>query len=212
MVLLLLTLVNVEGQESVVTGSSSVGVVKGKLFNYEGKPAAHYNIDIIGTSSSSTPRDRVQTDDKGSFTFNNLRMGAYVIAPYLEDIDSRYPAGTSSFYNPSPTRVQLADSESSQQVTIHLGPPNRIFSGVVISRADGSPVAAVIQIEFRDDPDRFIRFSSGNDGAFRVLIPAGTQLVVKTSAPGYDAASQLLGPVAEGVDPQLSIKLNPIRP
>jgi hypothetical protein len=42
-----------------------------------------------------------------------------------------------------------------------------------------------------------------------VLIPAQTKLVVKITAPGYVAYSQLLAPVAEDNDPQVDIKLKP---
>jgi hypothetical protein len=199
-------------QESATLGTAASGSVNGTLIAYDGKPAPGYVVDLIGSSSTSTAGMRVGTDKDGIFAFDHLKMGEYVIVPYLEDEYSRYPAGASSFYDPNPVRLQLTNAEPSKQLTIHLGPPNRILSGVVASRSDGSPVTATIQIEYPNDPDRFIRFSSASDGAFRVLIPAKVRLAMKTTAPGYAADSQMLGPVADDIDPQLSIKLGPTRP
>jgi hypothetical protein len=201
--LLLLLLAYAQGQ------GPSQGIVKGVLITYDGRLASEYAVDIIGTSTSSTRRMTVQTDQDGAFTFGGLKVGKYVIAPFIEGAYGRYLRGTSSFYNRDPVRIQLTDSEPSKQITIHLGPPNRILSGKVLSSLDGSPVTAVIQIEYPGDPDRFIRFSSTMSGAFRVLIPAKTQLAMKTTAPGYATESQLLGPIAEDIDPQVDVKLKP---
>jgi hypothetical protein len=57
-----------------------------------------------------------------------------------------------------------------------------------------------------------IRFGPRQDGTYRVLIPAKTQLLMKTTAPGYIDDSRLLGPVAEDSDPQIDIKLRPAVP
>jgi hypothetical protein len=205
----LLLLICARGQESTPPSSPAMGVVSGVLITHEGKPAAQYMVDVVGASPTSTYRKRVQTNKDGIFTVEDLKYGDYVIAPYLDEVNSRYPGGTSSFYNPSPVRIRLTEAESNKQITLHLGPPNRILSGTVTSSSDGSPVTATITIEFQGDPDRFIRFSSGRDGVYRVLIPAQTKLVVKITAPGYVAYSQLLAPVAEDNDPQVDIKLKP---
>lgn len=202
----------VQGQESPPSGSPEIGVVRGVLLTYDGKPAAQYTVDVVGASPSSTSRKRVLTNEEGIFTAQGIKYGQYVIAPYLEGIDSRYPGGSSSFYDPNPVRIQLTDTEPSKQLTIHLGPPNRILSGTVTSSSDESPVTATIQIEFPNDANRFIRFASRRDGVYRVLIPAQTQLVMKVTAPGYIANSQLLGPITENSDPEIDIKLRPNAP
>ena len=208
----LLLLIKANGQEVSGRPSHAVGAVSGSVLTSDGRAASQYLVDIIGTSPTSTGRDRVETDDQGDFIFRNLKIGTYAIVPYLEGKYSRYPAGASSFYDPEPVRVELTDSEANKRVEIHLGPPNRILSGVVRSSADGSPVAAEVQIEFRTNSDRFIRFSAADDGTFRVLIPAKARLLLKATAPGFLAESQILGPVAEDIDPELSIKLKPSRP
>ena len=191
----------------VPLNSSAAGVVSGTLHTYDGKPASGYTVDLVGTSQTSAARARTQTDKDGLFSVENLRLGEYVIAPYLEGLISRYPGGTSSFYDFNPVRIRLTASESSKQITIRLSPPNRILSGTVSSNVNGSPISATIQIEYPSDPDRFIRFASADSGEFKVLIPAKTQLIVRTTAPGYVANSQLLGPIPEDVDPRLDIKL-----
>ncbi|HEX3437198.1 MAG TPA: hypothetical protein VHT24_10570 [Pseudacidobacterium sp.] len=212
MALSLLLLTQGQGQEGAQSNSSATGVVTGVVLTYEGKPASHYVVEIEGASPTSTNRKRALTSDEGAFTAEGLKYGDYAIASYLEGIDSRYSGGLSSFYDPNPVRIQLTESGPTKEITIHLGPPNRILSGTVTSSADGSPFDATIQIEYPNEPRRFIRFGPRPDGVYRVLIPAQTKLVMKTTAPGYIADSRLLGPIAEDSDPEVDIKLNPAAP
>jgi hypothetical protein len=189
--------------------STRLGTISGVLLNYNGQPASGYTVYVVGTSPTSTAQSRTQTDEKGAFTVEGLKLGGYVLDPYQEGANSRYMGGASMFYDPTPVRVNLSESELYKQLTLHLGSPNRIFSGTVTSSYDGSPVIATLQIEYPGDLDRFIRFGCTREGTFKVLIPPKTKLMLKVTAPGYMELSQVLEPVAEDVDPQLSLKLKP---
>ena len=183
------------------------GLVHGHLKTDDGEPAAGFTVDIIGTSATSTWRKRVLTNEEGAFEFDQLNFGEYVIAPYLEGGQSRYPAGTLSFYNPKPVRIRLSRADQDDPITIRLNAPNRILSGTVVSSSSGSPVLAAIQLEYQNDSDRSIRFSTSHEGLFRVLVPASAILIMRTSAPGYASNVQAVGPVGENTDPQLAVSL-----
>jgi hypothetical protein len=198
-----------QAQQQSSSPQSSTGSVNGSLLTYDAKPAAGYVVDIIGTSISSTQRRRALTTEEGAFAFEEINVGEYVIAPYFEGESSRYPGGTSSFYDPDPVRIQITLSEPTKRLTIHLGPPNRILNGAVSSSLDGSPITSTIQIEYPDNPDRFIRFSCSRDGQFRVLIPPKTQLTMKATAPGYLPVTQVLEPIPDDSDQRVEIRLKP---
>jgi len=195
--------------QSNIPAPTGPGTIAGEVLTYQGKPAAGCLVDVIGTSHSSTARQRILANADGSFQAKNLSLGEYVVVPFLQDADGRYMGGATTFYSPHPYRVALTEAASSQHTTLYLGPPNRIFSGVITS-TNGSPIPAVIQIEYINDPDRFVRFSASNSGAYRVLIPANTRLKITIAAPNYATLSTTVAPVDENTDPQADYKLAPL--
>ena len=186
--------------------SVNIGHISGTLVTADSRPASSFNVDIIGVSPTSTYRVRTETKDDGSFDVAGLSLGDYVLAPYQEADASRYPAGTSSFYNPTPARLSLTANIPSQNVTIRLPAPNLIFSGTVVGPAT-EVIVATIQIEFADEPNRFIRFSTDRSGFFRVLIPANTRLKMITKSNHLQTSIKIVGPFTSGNDPHLDLSL-----
>jgi hypothetical protein len=66
------------GQQTLPPSPPAEGVVRGVLDTYEGLPAPGYTVDIVGTSASSSPRKRVQTNEESVFEFDHLNYGDYV--------------------------------------------------------------------------------------------------------------------------------------
>ena len=183
--------------------------VSGKVLTYDGDPAVRFIVDLEGRGPGSSFRGRGYTDEQGEFQVNDLKPGEYVVAPYLQDPRSRYPGGSSSFYTPKPLRITVSANTSPQRVTVRLGPPNRFLEGSVKSIVGGVAVVAQIQIQYPGDTDRFVRFSSGLDGRYRILIPPNARLLIAISAPGYVPSSTTIQPVGLDSDRVLNFELMP---
>ena len=124
----------------------------------------------------------VETDKNGHFIMNNLDLTDYKVFAMKEA--AGYPNTAASFYsnNAFPT-VTLTAGAPEVEVTLRVGPPAGIMSGIVKDAVTGAPVSASVLLRRTSDPDKWISMSQKAE--YRVLLPPSVDVCVEVSAPGY---------------------------
>lgn len=189
---------------------SKSGSIEGVLIDSNKQPVPGFRIDAWGTSSSSTYRSTVSTDQQGHFSFKILNFGTYMLVPYVDSSKSRYyPGGTGAFFQPHPARAEVSKQYPSTSIVVHLQEPNRFFSGQVRDKKTGKPLSASLHMFYSNDRTNYLNFSSYPDGTYRVPIPPNTALSMEVTSRGYKMFSTSLVAHSDE-DPVLKIDLEPM--
>jgi hypothetical protein len=175
---------SLSGSEAILLIQSN-GVIKGRLFDAEGK-AAPRNIEVslvVADSISKGPSSFVGgstwTKDGGTYEFNGLKPGDYIVGTgILQPPSWRSPYA--GIYSPSTSQLSnakilhISEGEKLDSVDIHLPQPILpvTIMGTVVDK-DGKPAAGA-QIEIidvdtgmvADKPEKL--FKTGKDGVFSV--------------------------------------------
>ncbi|HEX5235128.1 MAG TPA: carboxypeptidase-like regulatory domain-containing protein [Silvibacterium sp.] len=183
------------------------GEVEGDIVTASGAVASGFTVDVTGTSRTSTYKARAVTDDEGRFNVANLAFGSYVVIPYLDSMDSRYPPGTGSFFDKHLFRFTLSPDQPYAIVHMKLDPPFRILKGIVTDSDSGKPVIAQIRLWHADDPDKWVIFGSAFTGEYRCWIPPGQKISGVFSAPQYKPSKVSISGDSDDPNPVLNVKL-----
>lgn len=168
------------------------GRISGTVVNVDGKPVPAATVYLSEDASSASLVDpgRIQTrtDAAGHFDFGEkLKRGVYEI--YAGKDKDGYPDPASDFYQPlnfSPQKVQLFGERPAEKVTITLENRAAILTGRVFAADTGQPLKAdvgFINVETRGGHSVVV-----DNGNFRELIPANTDIVVLVEEAGRDYA------------------------
>ena len=168
------------------------GRISGTVVNVDGKPVPGATVYLSEEASSSPLVDpgRIQTrtDAAGHFDFGEkLKRGVYEI--YARKDKDGYPDPGSDFYQPlnfSPQQVQLFGERPAEKVTITLENRAATLTGRVFAADTGQPLKAdvgFINVQTRGGHSVVV-----DNGNFRELIPANTDIVVLVEEVGRDHA------------------------
>jgi hypothetical protein len=161
------------------------GVIRGRLFDAEGKPVAR-NVEVSILTAESAMKDPAAfvgnstwTEDGGTFEFNGLMPGDYVVGVGVLH-PPNWRSAYSRIYFPSTTRLgeaqilHVAEGEKLNDVDIHLPTPTPIATvrGFVFE-ADGRPAIKadieIFDVEFESEIDRPEGlFETGTHGSFAI--------------------------------------------
>src|SRR5215469_7467152 len=167
------------------------GRISGTVVNLDDKPVPDATVYVSEETSSLVDPGRIQTrtDAAGHFDFGEkLKRGVYEI--YARKDKDGYPDPASDFYQPldfSPQNVQLFGDHPAKKVTITLENKAAILTGRVIDADTGQPLKAdvgFINVQTRGGHSVVV-----DNGKFRELIPANTDVVILVEKVGRDYAS-----------------------
>src|SRR5215469_11994826 len=167
------------------------GRVSGTVVNVDGKPVPDATVYVSEESSSLVDpgRKQTRTDAAGRFDFGEkLRRGVYEI--YARKDKDGYPDPGSDFYQPlnfTPQKVQLFGDHPAKEVAITLENKAAILTGRVIDTDTGQPLKA--NVGFINVQTRGGQSAVVDNGKFRELIPANTDVYVLVEEEGRDHAS-----------------------
>ena len=167
------------------------GRISGTVLNADGKPVPDATVYVSEEASSLIDVVRIQarTGAAGQFDFGEkLKRGVYEI--YARKDKDGYPDPASDFYQPlnfSPQRVQLFGDHPAKEVTITLENKAAILTGIVIDAETGQPLKADVGLIN-------VQTSGGHsvvvdNGKFRELVPANTDIYILVEEVGRDHAS-----------------------
>jgi hypothetical protein len=193
----------------MLVAAQTRGYVEGVLTDAAAKPAAGFQVSIVGTSPTSTYHVEVTTDENGKFAVRNLEFGSYLATPHLDTVESRYPPGTSAFFDKHLARFTLSQESPGASLSMTLDAPCLIISGTVSDGVAGNPVIATIRMWHREDKEKWVRLGSSAQGKYRTWIPANEAIEITVSAEGYEMYRTTLQPIENGVDPVLDVALSP---
>ena len=186
------------------------GAVKGELDYPNGAPAKGFMVSVIGTSRTRTNGVETMTDEKGNFSAPNLGFGSYILAPYFNSADTRYPAGTGQFFDKHLVRFAVSPDQPTATVKVQLDPPALIISGDAFDKVSGEPVAVQIKMWQIEDPEnKWAKFASSAAGKYHCWLPAGKAIVLRASAEGYQDFESTIPAITNGVDPVVDIAMVP---
>ena len=166
------------------------GRISGTVVNADGKPVPDATVYVSEEASSlvDVGRKQTRTDAAGHFDFGaKLERGVYEI--YARKDKDGYPDPASDFYQPlnfSPQKVQLFGDHPVKEVTITLENKAAILTGRVIDTDTGQPLKA--DVGFINVQTRGGRSVIVDNGNFRELIPANTDIVILVEEVGRDHA------------------------
>ena len=167
------------------------GRISGIVVNADGKPVPNATVYASEEASSLVDPGRLQTrtNAAGQFDFGErLQRGVYEI--YARKDKDGYPDPASDFYQPlnfNPQKVQLFGERPAEKVTITLENKAAILTGGRVIDADtGRPLKAnvgFINVQTRGGHSLVV-----DNGKFRELIPANTDVYVLVEKVGRDYA------------------------
>jgi hypothetical protein len=167
-------------------------------------------VSVIGTSRTSTSRVEMMTDDKGKFSIQNLGFGSYILAPYFNSADTRYPPGTGQFFDKHLVRFMIGPDHPMAILRVQLDPPTLIISGSAADKITSQPVAVEIKMWQIEDPEnKWAKFASSATGKFHFWLPPGKTIKLHASADGYEDFETTIPAITDGKDPVVEIVMIP---
>jgi hypothetical protein len=168
---------------SALSGVAQKGVIRGNVVDEVGQPiqAAKVHAELHGVPMSKAIR-YVESDESGAFAIDRLDDGTYDVNGKKEE--DGYADTSFSFYAGKPVSVQITPDHPNPRITLKLGPKAGILGGTVRDALTGKPIPVGFMLRRVDNPTNFL--STSAPPAFRILIPASTDVTVEVSAPGYE--------------------------
>lgn len=185
------------------------GTIQGRVLDEKGLPlkGAKVHAEPMNGAAREGFVRYVETNEHGEYVIDRLAWGQYKVFALKEDSD--YPNPYWSFYaqglllTTTITRtVPVADVE------VRLGPRAGILTGSIKNAITGAPVNSSIKLLRVASPEKWISTSVAPD--YRVLLPAGTEVLLEVSAPGFkpwNPGHPLL--LHSGVELRLNVGLQP---
>jgi hypothetical protein len=160
------------------------GAIRGAVVDEKGMSvaAALVSVDPLdGVPRSDLVRE-VETDQRGHFSMDNLELGSYKVFAMKES--SGYPNTAFAFYsNHVFLTATLTADIPTVDLTLRVGPPAVIITGLVTDAATNKPLDAAFLLRRTAAPDNWISLSQ--TAKYRVLVPPLTDVSFEVSAPGY---------------------------
>ena len=161
--------------------SGAYGRIDGTVLDENGQLVHDANVCTSVTKDSQTMVScNVSTNESGQFQIDHLNMGTYGVFATKEQ------EGYSFSYPPSAGNVIITTSDPYAYVTLRLGPKGGILAGSVKDTKTGKPIARS-EVHYIALDGKSISGSAGvnDEGQFQIDLPAGSDVVVVVSAPGY---------------------------
>lgn len=165
----------------------STGVIKGSVVNETGQSVlgAIVRIDPIDSRPQSSMVRTVETDQNGHFAMTSLKFGAYKVFAMKES--AGYANTAFSFYsNNEFVTATLSVINPAINLVLKVGPPAGVLNGHVRDAATGHAVSAAFVLRRNSAPDNWISLSEPPN--YKLLLPAGVDVLLEVSAPGYRTA------------------------
>ena len=185
------------------------GTIQGRVLDEKGLPLSGAKVHaepLNGPAREGFVR-YVETNEHGQYVIDRLAWGQYKVFALKEDSD--YPNPYWSFYAQVPLlTATITRTLPVADVQVRLGPRAGILAGSVKNAITGAPVNASIKLLRVASPDKWISTSVAPN--YRVLLPAGTEVLLEVSAPGFkpwNPGHPLL--LQSGVELRLNVALQP---
>jgi hypothetical protein len=185
------------------------GSIHGTVVDEKGAPVnqANVNVDPVDGRTRVTAIRYAETDANGHFLLAGLQMGKYRVLAKKEA--AGFPEMALSFYSAGVFPTATIDTAFPvAEVRIQLGPKGGILSGSVTNGLTGAPLNASLKLTRAASSDDWM--STSVPPAYRVLLPAATEVLLEVSAPGFKTWSPghpLL--LQSGLELRLDVALQP---
>jgi len=203
--------------DSISCTTKGKGSISGTILDEKGMPlvGAMVRADLIDSRPMGKALNLVETDANGHFLFSLIELTSYKIFAMKES--AGYPNTAAAFYSHQVfLTVTLTESMPTADITLKLGPPAAMVTGIVTNAITAAPLDVSVLLRRVSDPDEWI--SIGQRAAYRVLVPPDADVFVEVSAPGYKTwyyggpSDSLKRPpirLDSGKEMKLDIKLEP---
>ena len=187
----LLLLLGLRASTQVGEGPKATGLITGTVLGQRGQPLNHVTVGAV-REENGMHVPSAETNSSGQFVIEELEPGTYDL--FGESDVAGYPNTALSFYRKEePTKVFLRTGDTAK-VKLVLGPVAGAWTGVLIDKANGKPIAPPHAPHFIVrkvvDPEDSIEFLGPEK--FRWLIPADVDVTLEIRAEGYEPWFALL--------------------
>lgn len=203
----------------------SVGAIRGRVLNKQGKPVSGARVVALPLSPGGGLMPMTRTDKKGRFLFRGMSKKEYGLYAFKEEKGLIFAHHFSN--DPRLVKVTLRDHESIKDVELQLLPRQARVLGQFVNSETGRPVETgqlrlchfgVVSCTGGGCDECVFLPANRPQGGFWHLAPSNISLTLKVSVPGYEDwyygnGSNRQEPLvlAPGELKKLAITLRPVR-
>lgn len=166
-----------------LAGAQATGTIRGTVLDEKGKPVAQATVTVFQADVAAPVERSVSSSADGAFTFSGLTWGKYQVAS--EKPEDGYPDTSAEFYGkqPATTPVVLDRNHPSATVKIGFRFKASMLTGTVVNEETHQPIRSTFLVRRVDDPAKLITVDQPS--AYRILIPADTDVTLEVSSPQH---------------------------